>query len=187
MICDYDEDSGQSAKLENITDILADIGANQEKAVVFSHFLAPLDMLDKHLKDRGLWCVHLRGDQSVRERERALALFQSDPSIPILLASTRVGGEGLNLIEANHVVFVNRWWNPSANNQAKDRVSRIGQTKTVIVHSFTCRDTVEEVLDDIIEDKTRLSDTIVDTLAEMNVPDSILQEATSQLTSGVTT
>ena len=186
MICDYDAESRQSAKLDHIMDILSDIDANQEKAVVFSHFLAPLDILDNKLKDRGLRCVHIRGDLSVQERERALALFQGDPNIRLLLASTRVGGEGLNLIQANHVVFVNRWWNPSANNQAKDRVSRIGQTKTVIVHSFTCRDTVEEILDEILEDKTRLSDTIVDALAELNVPDYILQEATSQLRSAVT-
>ena len=183
-LCDYDDESGQSAKLERIADILSNIVANQEKAVVFSHFLVPLDMLDKQLKRQALRCVHLRGDQSAQERDSALALFQRDPKIPILLASTRVGGEGLNLIEANHVVFVNRWWNPSANNQAKDRVSRIGQTRTVIVHSFTCRDTVEEVLDDIIEEKTRLSDTIVDALADTNVPDSILQEATGQLRAG---
>jgi SNF2 family DNA or RNA helicase len=88
-----------------------------------------------------------------------------------------VGGEGLNLVEANHVVFVNRWWNPSANNQAKDRVSRIGQTRTVMVHSFTCRDTVEEVLDDIIKEKGRLSEAIVDALADKGVPESFLQEA----------
>ena len=183
-LCDYDDESGQSAKLERIAEILSNIVANQEKAVVFSHFLAPLDMLDKQLKRQALRCVHLRGNQSVQERDSALALFQRDSSIPILLVSTRVGGEGLNLIEANHVVFVNRWWNPSANNQAKDRVSRIGQTRTVIVHSFTCRDTVEEVLDDIIEDKTRLSDTIVDALANTNVPNYILQEATGQLRAG---
>ena len=187
VICDYDEDSGQSAKLEHIADILSETAENLEKAVVFSHFLAPLDMLDQQLKAQGLRCVYLRGDQSVEERERTVALFQGKSDIPILLASTRVGGEGLNLIQANHVVFVNRWWNPSANNQAKDRVSRIGQTRTVVVHSFTCRDTVEEILDDIIEDKIRLSDTIVDALAEMNVPDSLLQQARIELRSGVTT
>ena len=66
MICDYDEDSGQSAKVDQITEILSDIAANQEKAVVFSHFLRPLDILDKHLKNRGLGCVHLRGDQSYK-------------------------------------------------------------------------------------------------------------------------
>ena len=176
-ICDLDEESGQSAKLDRIVEVLLNIVASEEKAVVFSHALAPLDRLATLLDREGLHYLHLRGEQSSEERDLALTRFRKEATIHILLASTRVGGEGLNLVEANHVVFVNRWWNPSANNQAKDRVSRIGQTRMVVVHSFTCRDTVEEVLDDIIKEKGRLSEAIVDALADKGGPESFLQEA----------
>ena len=105
--------------------------------MVFSHLLYPLDMLGQLLDLTGMGYIQLRGDQSILEREQAVAQFNKMCHL-ILLASTRVGGEGLNLVEANHVVScVNRWWNPSANNQAKDRVSRMGQTRTVTVHSFS--------------------------------------------------
>ena len=176
-ICDLDEESGQSAKLDRTVEVLLNIVASEEKAVVFSHALTPLDRLGTLLDREGLHYVHLRGKQSSDERDLALTRFRKEASIHILLASTRVGGEGLNLVEANHVVFVNRWWNPSANNQAKDRVSRIGQTRMVVVHSFTCRDTVEEVLDNIIKEKGRLSEAIVDALADKGGPESFLQEA----------
>ena len=180
-ICDVDQESGQSAKLERIIDILRTVASNSEKAVVFSHLLDPLDLLSKLLDRDGIGYVQLRGEQSIQERERVTAQFAQDATISMLLASTKVGGEGLNLVEANHVVFVNRWWNPSANNQAKDRVSRMGQTRTVIVHSFTCRDTVEELLDDILEEKGRLSEAIIESLADPATHGSIFREASSRL------
>ena len=182
-LCDIDQDTGQSAKLERIAEILRTVASNDEKAVVFSHLLGPLDMLGKILDYSGIGYLQLRGEQSVQERERAITRFEQDPTISALLASTRVGGEGLNLVKANHVVFMNRWWNPSANNQAKDRVSRMGQTRTVIVHSFTCRDTVEEILDEIIREKGRLSETIVGSLVDPVHDASVLREVADRLTS----
>ena len=118
-LCDLDPESGQSAKLERIMDILRAVASDGEKAVVFSQQLRPLDVLGQMLGRAGIGYVHLRGEQSVYERENALTQFVRGADISFLLASTRVGGEGLNLVEANHVVFVNRWWNPSANNPGK--------------------------------------------------------------------
>ena len=182
-LCDADQDTGQSSKLERIADILQTVASNDEKAVVFSHLLGPLDMLGRILDRIGIGYLQLRGEQSLQDRERAIARFEQDPTISALLASTRVGGEGLNLVKANHVVFMNRWWNPSANNQAKDRVSRMGQTRTVIVYSFTCRDTVEELLDEIIREKGRLSETIVGSLVDPVHDASVLYEVADRLTS----
>ena len=183
-LCDADQESGQSAKLERIKDILHTVVSNDEKAVVFSLLLDPLDMLGQLLDQDGIGYVQLRGEQSLPERERVIVQFQQEDTIPILLSSTRVGGEGINLVEANHVIFVNRWWNPSANNQAKDRVSRMGQKRTVIVHSFTCRDTIEEILDDIIEGKDRLAATIIESLADPASDASILQQVSARLSKG---
>lgn len=180
-LCDFDTVSGKSAKLERTLDILKAVKSNGEKAVVFSYMLRPLDVLGEYLdKERDSY-VHIRGQQTVEEREHALMRFNADEGVSFLLASTRVGGEGLNLVQANHVVFLNRWWNPSANRQAKDRVSRMGQQRTVIVHSFTCRNTVEELLDEIIAEKVRLTDSIVEAIARPANESSILREITDRM------
>ena len=181
MLCDLEPQSQESTKIERIMEILRAIVSSEEKGVVFSHLLSPLDVLGNMLKREGLGHVQLRGDQSGGQREDVLAQFDQDTKTSFLLASTRVGGEGLNLVGANHVIFVNRWWNPSANKQAKDRVSRMGQKRIVIIHSFTCRDTVEEVLDSIIEEKGRLANVIVEPLADLAGDASILDEVTTRL------
>ena len=183
-LCDFDSESGQSAKLERIIDILRAVKANGEKAVVFSYLLGPLDMIGTWLDEEQLEYAHIRGEQTIDERELALVRFNRDEAVSFLLASTRVGGEGLNLVEANHVVFVNRWWNPSANRQAKDRVSRIGQERTVVVHSFTCRDTVEEVLDDIIAEKDRMTHVIVEAMATPAGAAPLIREIAMRLNGG---
>ena len=90
------------------------------------------------------------------ERERAVREFRTDPDVLALVASSRVGGEGLTLVEANHVFLVDQWWNPSANDQARDRVVRIGQKRTVHVYRFCCRGTIEERLQEILESKREL-------------------------------
>ena len=183
-LCDLDPQSGQSAKLERIVDVLHAAASNGDRGVVFSHQLKPLDILGRMLERTSIRYVHLRGTQSVQEREEALARFKRDTSIPFILASTRVGGEGLNIVEANHVVFVNRWWNPSSNKQAKDRVSRMGQKRTVVVHSFTCRNTIEETLDSILEEKDRLAETLIESLANPLGNSEILQEVLRRLREG---
>ena len=76
-----------------------------------------------------------------------------------------VASEGLTLTEANHVIFINRWWNPSANAQARDRVVRIGQERTVRVKSFVCRDTVEDRLEAMLDAKQLTFDQLVEALA----------------------
>ena len=81
------------------------------------------------------------------------------------MCSSRVGGEGLTLTEANHAVFINEWWGPSANAQARDRVVRLGQERVVHVHRFRCKGTIEEVLDQILARKSEAFANIVDALA----------------------
>ena len=150
----------------------------------FSNYLAPLNELEARLNRRKTGYVQLRGNMKMKKREEAVEKFRRDPGTPFLLASTQVGGEGLNLVEANHVVFVNRWWNPSANRQAKDRVARMGQERTVVVHSFTCRDTVEEHLDQILATKVKLTASIIEGLADPLGDASIAQEVVRRLVGG---
>lgn len=170
-ICDIETEGHTSCKIDRILDLLRDIYAVREKAVVFSHRLAAL----RQLRDRinqlfgAGRCIILTGEMDALERERAVSRFRSDESVIALLASSRVGGEGLTLVEANHVLFVNLWWNPSANQQARDRVVRIGQQRIVQVYRFFCQGTVEESLKQILEVKKSLFIDTIEKLADAEV------------------
>ena len=166
-ICDTEPASGASAKIDRILEILQVVQDAGEKAVVFSYTLRPLEiLLHRMAQERPpLGAVTLTGKLTTAERTRAIQRFKSDDGIVALLCSSRVGGEGLTLTEANHVVFLNEWWNPSANAQARDRVVRFGQERVVHVHRFRCQGTIEEVLDQILTRKSEEFVNIVDALA----------------------
>ena len=168
LLCDIDTDSRESCKVERILHLLGRINELKEKAIVFSYRLEPL----RELKNR---IVHqwgpdatllLVGEMDSEERDRAVAKFRNDNRALVLLASSRVGGEGLTLVEANHVFLFNQWWNPSANDQARDRVVRIGQRRKVRIYRFCCRGTVEETLERILKSKQALIDSTVERLAQ---------------------
>jgi non-specific serine/threonine protein kinase len=91
-----------------------------------------------------------------------------------LLASSRIASEGLTLTEANHVLFFNQWWNPSANHQARDRVNRIGQKKAVFIYNFVICDSVEERLQDVLIRKGRTFEEIIGRLS--NQPTATTEE-----------
>ena len=165
-LCDLEPMSGSSAKLDRICNIVDEVAAAGEKAVIFSYLLSPLYELERRFRRTGVGCEMLIGDMGLLERNQALARFRKDTRCVALLASSRVGAEGLTLTEANHVIFVNRWWNPSANAQARDRVLRIGQTKVVCVWGFACRGTVETGLRRILDEKQRTFDALVGALGK---------------------
>jgi SNF2 family DNA or RNA helicase len=167
-ICDVDKDTGASSKLDRIMDIIATIKSANEKAVVFSYLLDPLKLLRDRLdlqKNRDNYQI-LTGSMNLSQRDDAIRHFKSEKKCAVLLASTRVASEGLTLVEANHVIFINRWWNPSSNSQARDRVIRIGQTRAVNVITFTCRGTIEERINTLLKDKSITFDKIVNALNE---------------------
>ena len=170
MLCDIDPDSGKSCKVERIIYLLGRIRKHREKAVVFSYRLEPLRELQRRIIER--WgaeaVVLLTGEMDNEDRDRSVAFFRDDGRPIALLASSRVGGEGLTLVEANHVFRFNQWWNPSANDQARDRVVRIGQHRSVRVYRFCCRGTVEETLERILESKREVYFNSVERLAQQN-------------------
>ena len=167
-ICDADPTTGESSKLDRVVELLSDIQSVGEKAVVFSYMLDPLRRLQGRLAEQTPAIGHtaLIGEMGLDERTAAIDHFRSFGDCLALLASTRVASEGLTLTEANHVIFINRWWNPSANLQARDRVVRIGQARTVLVNSFSCVGTVEERLDSLLRAKTHTFEEIVEALSE---------------------
>lgn len=165
-ICDMEPKSESSSKLDRIVEILQAVDGLDEKAVVFSYHLRPLEVLAKRLARHHpqIEVVTLTGKLTSDERVRVLQEFKSHKRIVALLCSSRVGGEGLTLTEANHVIFINEWWNPSANDQARDRVVRLGQERMVHVHRFRCKGTIEETLEQILERKSETFADVVDAL-----------------------
>ena len=180
VLCDIEPDTRESSKVQRILWLLRRISERGEKAVLFSYRLEPLRELHRRIvegwgSDR---VVMLVGAMDEEERDRSVSYFRRDNRALVLLASTRVGGEGLTLVEANHVFLFNQWWNPSANDQARDRVVRIGQRRGVRVYRFCCRGTIEETLERIQKSKRELFDETVERLArgESSAWDRVLRE-----------
>ncbi len=157
-ICDGDSSGTESSKLDRALEIVEDVIAAGEKAVVFSYRIEPLQQLQSRIQRVGLGSrsALLHGGCSAEERARVIEKFKREPELSVLLLSLFIGGEGLTLTAANHVVFLNLWWNPSSNYQGRDRVVRIGQQKTVYVHSFICNDTLEVHLERILARKEEI-------------------------------
>ena len=99
----------------------------------------------------------MHGQTAVKKRQQLVDSFQQPDGPPFFVLSLKVGGTGLNLTAASHVIHFDRWWNPAVENQATDRAFRIGQRRNVLVHKFLCRGTVEERIERIIEEKRGLS------------------------------
>ena len=104
----------------------------------------------------------LYGSTSKTERQAMVDRFQDDPRGPqLFLLSLKAGGVGLNLTRASHVFHIDRWWNPAVENQATDRAYRIGQQNRVMVHKFITSGSVEERIDRMIKEKSKLAEDIV--------------------------
>ena len=100
----------------------------------------------------------LHGGVTAAARTEMVRGFQSPGGPPVMLASLRAGGTGLTLTEANHVVHLDRWWNPAVENQATDRVHRIGQSRVVQVRTLVAPGTVEDRIDELLEAKRDLAE-----------------------------
>ncbi len=157
----------ESGKFERLREICENIYAKRERVIVFTQFKEITESLRDFLQiifqHRGLV---LHGGTPVSKRKDIVAEFQGQEYVPFMVLSIKAGGVGLNLTAANHVVHFDRWWNPSVENQATDRAFRIGQKKNVIVHKFITKGTIEEKIDLIIEEKTRLSKEIIPDIQE---------------------
>jgi len=152
----------ESGKFQRLRDICTTIYEKREKVLVFTQFkemTQPLhDLLESIFHGKGLI---LHGSVAVGKRKKIIEQFQSPDYIPFMVLSLKAGGIGLNLTEANHVVHFDRWWNPAVENQATDRAFRIGQKKNVVVHKFLTQGTVEEKIDGMLEEKSRLSQEVI--------------------------
>ncbi|MFN6561531.1 MAG: DEAD/DEAH box helicase [Nostoc sp. ChiSLP01] len=160
-----------SAKLLRLEEMLEELleegdaygAAGAERALIFTQFAEWGKLLKPHLeKQLGREIFFLYGSTNKKQREEMIDRFQHDPQgPPIMILSLKAGGVGLNLTRANHVFHFDRWWNPAVENQATDRVFRIGQTRNVQVHKFVCTGTLEEKIHDMIESKKQLAEQVV--------------------------
>jgi non-specific serine/threonine protein kinase len=147
--------SGKFARLQEIGE---EIASRQDRALVFTQFREMTEPLASFLAGVfGRPGLVLHGQTRVSERQRLVEAFQADDGPPYFVLSLKAGGTGLNLTAASHVIHFDRWWNPAVENQATDRAFRIGQKKNVLVHTFICRGTVEEKIDELIRQKTSLA------------------------------
>jgi non-specific serine/threonine protein kinase len=162
---DYNEnDSGKFKRLKEICETILE---KRERLLVFTQFkeiTKPIkDYLTSIFNKEGLI---LTGSTAIKKRKELINDFQGHDYIPFMVLSLKAGGTGFNLTAANHVIHFDRWWNPAVENQATDRVFRIGQKKNVIVHKFITKGTIEEKIDDMLEEKKKLSSEIIQSTGE---------------------
>jgi len=153
---------GRSGKLNRITEMMEEVIAEDAAALVFTQFSVMGNMLKTHLQHVfGQEVLFLHGGVSQKQRDQMVMRFSEKGGPRIFILSLKAGGVGLNLTRASHVFHFDRWWNPAVENQATDRAFRIGQTKNVQVHKFVCEGTLEERIDEMIEDKKALAENII--------------------------
>jgi superfamily II DNA or RNA helicase len=155
--------AGRSGKLQRILEMLEEVIAEGDRALVFTQYREMGERLVQEFERVfGVQVPFLHGGVPQSARDEMVRRFQDDMRAPpIFVLSVKAGGTGLNLTAANHVFHYDRWWNPAVEDQATDRAYRIGQRRTVQVHKLLCAGTVEEKIDELLERKRELAETIV--------------------------
>ena len=163
QICNADPQTGESSKLDDIRERIAELAAQGHKALVFSQYVdetSGVAAAAKRLREFSPLCI--TGDIPPDERQAVIDRFKTNGEHKALVLSLRAGGLGLNLQEASYVFHLDRWWNPAVERQAEDRTHRIGQTVKVNVIKYSCAGTIEERIDKILERKQGLFDQLID-------------------------
>lgn len=162
----YEDDGGElddrSGKLARLNEILENVFAADEKVLIFTHFATWGERLATYLSERygkEIRCYH--GGLGRGARDRMVDEFQQAEGAGAMVLSLKAGGTGLNLTAANHVVLYDRWWNPAVEDQARDRVWRIGQKNTVICHRLVCPGTVDERVEEVVAGKRQIANLVL--------------------------
>jgi hypothetical protein len=153
---------GRSGKLARLEEIVANVFEVGERMLIFTHFASWGERLAEHLTAKtgvDIPCYH--GGLARGPRDRMVRDFQQGEGPGAMVLSLKAGGTGLNLTAASHVVLYDRWWNPAVEDQARDRVWRIGQTRTVVAHRLVCPGTVDERVEEVVAGKRRVADLVL--------------------------
>jgi SNF2 family DNA or RNA helicase len=163
QICNFCPLTGQSAKLNDMRERLRTLAAEEHRALIFSQFA------DERYGARAIASalapfrpLLYTGDLAAAQKETTIRAFKTNPAHKVLVLSLRAGGEGLNLQEASYVFHFDRWWNPAIGQQAESRSHRFGQVLPAHVYSYICEETVEERIEQVLQQKQLLFDEMVD-------------------------
>nr|WP_228717721.1 DEAD/DEAH box helicase [Allosaccharopolyspora coralli] len=151
---------GRSGKLDLLDELVDTVVAEDGAMLVFTQYVTMARLLRRHLQARGHTTELLHGGTPLARREAMVRRFQAG-QIPVFLLSLKAAGTGLNLTRADHVVHLDRWWNPAVEDQATDRAHRIGQDRPVQVHRLIAEGTVEDHIDEMLRGKRDLAEAVL--------------------------
>ena len=160
QICNFDPRTKQSAKLDQLMADMEEVAASNRKAIVFSQWTEPLEVLAQRLRPFGPLLYH--GKVPQKDRQGVLDQFKSDPSKHVILMSYGTGSVGLNLQFTNYVFLFDRWWNPAIEDQAINRAHRLGQKSPVFVSRFVTPGTIEGRIAEVLEQKRALFNEMIE-------------------------
>jgi SNF2 family DNA or RNA helicase len=166
-VTDLDTETGSSAKIDRTIELIHQIAAQGDRMIVFSFWTEILLALRERIKRDAshVTVYYLNADLSALQRTELIDNWRKDES-GVLLASAHIAAEGLTLTEANYVIFLNLWWNPTLNRQARDRINRIGQDRPTFAISFRTAGTVEDSIARLHRSKDTLEAMVVGWLEE---------------------
>ncbi len=150
---------GDSAKYDMLLELLQNLMEGGHKTVIFSQYTRMLQLMKKDLENKGVKLCYLDG--ATKNRLEIVKEFNEDPSILVFLVSLKAGGTGLNLVGADSVIHYDPWWNPAAEDQATDRVHRIGQKNNVSSYKLVTLNTIEEKIQELQNRKRGLVKKII--------------------------
>ncbi len=156
----------RSEKFDFVVDKVKEICENNERIVLFTHFLKTLDLMELAFNKSKI--KYIRIDGATQNRQIVIDKF-NNKEVDAAICSIQACGHGINLIAANHVIHIDHWWNPSIEDQATDRVYRIGQEKTVYVYNVFTKGTLEEKIASLLEKKRNISDKVIGALAKEEI------------------
>ncbi len=156
----------KSEKFENLKKIIKTLNNKGSKTVIYSQFVQMLKLISNYLKKESMEFEYLDG--ATINRERVINNFQQSKDIKFFLISTKAGGLGINLTAAENVIIYDPWWNPSVENQAIDRIHRIGQDKKIFAYRLIMKDSVEEKILKLQEKKQSMINQLLDSEAVFN-------------------
>ena len=164
-----------SAKMQVFEEILQELREGNHRALVFSQFVRYLSIVREKLDKLKVSYQYFDGSTPVKKRRQAVEAFQSGEG-DLFLISTKAGGFGLNLTAADYVIHLDPWWNPAVEEQASDRVHRIGQTRPVTVYKIVTQGTVEDKIIKLHGEKRKLAGNVLadtDKTAGLNTKDLV--------------
>ncbi|EIF6296339.1 DEAD/DEAH box helicase [Clostridium perfringens] len=159
VVPDY---TGESSKLTVVKEIVKDASESGKKILLFSQFTSVLKKIEEDFKKEEISYLYLDGGTSAKDRVERVKKFNEDSNIKVFLISLKAGGVGLNLTSASMVIHFDPWWNPAVEDQATDRAHRFGQENKVEVIKLVAKDTIEEKIVLMQEDKRELIKSLMD-------------------------